>query len=191
MRPYKTMAITAAALLAFTGVAFAQGPSLERGPAATVTRDQAVARADAAFNRLDANRDGRVTAIEAREARGSRRLERQGRAFDRLDTNRDGQISRAEFGQRIAMRSERRRARGMEARRNRPGMVRQGARMERMFGADGVTREAFRARALQRFARVDANRDGAITAAERRDRREMRQERRENRQQRDGAPVRN
>jgi hypothetical protein len=51
---------------------------------------------------------------------------------------------------------------------------------EAMFGEQGyVTLEQMRARALERFDRADANRDGTLTAEERRQARQQRiQERR-------------
>ena len=73
------------------------------------------------------------------------------------------------------------------------GMRRGGPRGEgraaRLFGADGVvTREEFRAQALQRFERLDTNRDGTMTAAERQ---EARQRFRAERQNRRGGTPRN
>jgi Ca2+-binding EF-hand superfamily protein len=202
--------LIAGALLAATGAAAAQpaqtGAQGRRGPAAEVTRDQAIARAEQRFARLDANRDGRLTAEEARQAmqagmqqRQQRRAERrtqrqaqgqgqgqgQGQAFERLDTDRNGSISREEFAQRRALRGERGGRGGMR------GMGgRGGERMgQRMFGEDGmITRDEFRARALQRFERLDANRDGRVTVAERR---EVRQRLREERRGRRQAPVQN
>lgn len=167
--------LAGAALLAAAGSALAQQP----GPPADLTRDQAAARADQHFARLDADRDGRVTVQEAQQARQAMRAERQGRMFDRLDANRDGSLSRAEFSARGEMRGAG------------PGMGhpmgRGGQHAQRMFGEDGVvTREEFRARALQRFERLDANRDGTVTMAERREvRQRMRQERMQRRRQRD------
>jgi len=185
MKKTITLSLVAGALLASTGVAVAQnGQEARRAPAAEVTRDQALARADERFARLDVNRDGRVTADEARQARQALRTQRQGQRFDRLDTNRDGQLSREEFGQRQAQRAERGERRGMRGHRGgRRGGEMRGARM---FGADGVvTREEFRAQALQRFERLDTNRDGTITAAERQ---ESRARFRAERQGRRGAP---
>lgn len=168
-----TPLLAGAALLAVAGSALAQQPG-QRGPAADLTRDQAVARADQHFQRMDANRDGRVTVQEAQQARQAFRAERQGRLFDRLDANRDGSLSRAEFS-----------ARGQRRGGGR-GPQHGERRVQRMFGADGVvTREEFRARALQRFERLDANRDGTVTMAERREvRQRMRQEMMQRRQQR-------
>lgn len=64
-----------------------------------------------------------------------------------------------------------------------------GMRGQRLFGAQGfATREQFRERALARFDRADADRNGIVTAAERQaargQRRERRRERMEERRQR-------
>ena len=110
-------------------------------------------------------------------------IERTQQRFARLDLNRDGNVTRAEFdqarGQMREHRAERRAehgpGRGMRGRR---GMHRQG-----MFGQQGfVTREQFEQRALARFDRLDADRNGTLTAAERQQAREtMRQRFRERR----------
>lgn len=181
------MILFAGAAVAAAGVAIAQpvGPS---APRAEMTRDQVAANADQRFQRLDANRDGRVTTDELREqaeqrraTMQQRRTERQGQAFDRLDTNRDGQISREEFGQRMAMRGqgERPGMRGIRGQGQRHGMRGErgqagpGGRMGMaMLGPDGaITAQEFRDRALQRFDRMDVNRDGRIGPDERRGRR--------------------
>jgi Ca2+-binding EF-hand superfamily protein len=163
------------ALLAATGVAFAQpGPAGDRN--ADVTRQQVIERVDQRFARLDVDRDGRVTPDEARQAHEQRRAERAGRLFERLDSNNDGSISRAEFDQHRAQRAERRGEHGMRG----PGRGMRGHRMAmRMFGEQGfVTAEQMRERALARFDRLDSNRDGTVTAAEREQAREHRRERR-------------
>lgn len=186
--------IIAGALLVTAGAASAQPGERGRGPAAEVTRDQAAALAEQRFQRLDADRDGRVTQEELRQQvqarmanRQERRAQRQGQLFERLDTNRDGQLSREEFAQRRALRGERG---GHGGRGGLAGRRGGGERMmARMLGEDGVlTLDEFRARALQRFERLDANRDGRVTVAERREiRQQLRQERRARRQ----APVGN
>lgn len=194
------ISIIAGALLATSGIAMAQ-PGSGRGQGAEMTRDQAVARAEQRFARLDVNRDGRLTVEEARQGnparagrrearteqrqarRAERRAQRQagranGQGFARIDTNRDGQISQEEFAARRAARAERRAQRGQRA-----GQRGQGG-MARLFGQDGViTLDEYRAQALQRFERLDANRDGRVTVAERREVREQRRSRRQARPQ--------
>jgi Ca2+-binding EF-hand superfamily protein len=177
----KYMILGGAALVAVAGVAVAQNavqPRIDRN--ADVTRQQVVERADQRFARLDVNNDGRATPEEARQAHEQRRGERAGRMFERLDANSDGSISRAEFDQARAQRSERRTERGeRRGMRHGRGGMRQG-RGERLFGEQGfVTRDQMRERALARFDRMDANSDGTLTAAERREARQQRmQERR-------------
>lgn len=174
------MILSAGAVLAATGIASAQPAPREMGRAGIeLTRDQAVARADARFQRMDANRDGRVTADELRQGAAQRMAQRQERGgarraqlFDRLDANRDGLLSREEFAARGAVRgdrAERQGRRGMRGMRGMRGGEMGGRMAGRMLGEDGViTAAEFRAQALQRFERMDANNDGRINADERR-----------------------
>ena len=200
----KLMILSGVALLGLAGGAIAQAPGQPdaRGPrrAIDVTRAEVIQRSDAAFARLDADHDGRFTREEA-VALGQQRRERmQTRMFERLDADHDGQISREEFAQ--GRRGFGRRGPGgpggpglmvdggpdgppppggpgMRRWHHRgPGMgMRMGARM---FGEAGyVTAEQFRARALARFDRADADHDGTLTVAERQaSRGEMRRHRR-------------
>lgn len=183
--------------LAGVAIAQPPGLGSDQGPrhGADVTRAQVIQRSDAAFARLDANHDGRFTREEG-QALGEQRRERmQTRMFERIDADHNGQISREEFAQ--GRRGPGMRGpggRGMRGpggpgamadggpdgpppppggpgmrrgfRHGGPGMrMRMGARM---FGEAGfVTAEQFRARALERFDRADANHDGTLTAAER------------------------
>ena len=182
----------------------ARGPM--RG--ADVTRAQVIQRSDATFARLDANHDGRFTREEAQALGQERRQQMQTRMFERLDADHDGQISREEFAQAHHGRGMRGPGGPMRGpggpgamadggpdgppppggpgmRRFRHGgpdggmgmPMRRGARL---FGEAGfVTAEQFRARALERFDRADANHDGTLTMAERRAQRgEMRRHRR-------------
>ena len=195
----KLILLAGPALLALAGPALAQpapGPRADRD--ADVTRQQVIDRADQRFARLDLDHDGRATPEEARQAGEQRRAERAGRMFERLDLNRDGSVSRAEFdqarsqlreqrGERRAERGGRRGMRGMHGpRRGAPGA--RGEAGQRMFGDQGfVTREQMRERALARFDRLDANRDGTLTAAERQQgRQQMRERFRERMQERRG-----
>ena len=142
-------------------------------------------------------------AMGERRGRGGNRMAMNGAmgnpgaAFDRLDANRDGMISRDEFAKAREMRVERKvvisgapgagmvgEHRGMNKmhRMNGGGRGMGGGRM----GGGGMMRMADLDRdgrvslqeattsALQRFDRVDANRDGRITPDERRQQREQR-----------------
>jgi hypothetical protein len=187
--------LIAGALLASAGAAHAQ--PAERGRGAEVTRDQALARAEARFVRLDANRDGSITRQEMRAGRQQQQAERQARREARLAQLPAEQRARVEqrMAQRTAPLAERterraeRRARmqamspeqraqlGAQRRANRGSIA--GQRRGEFANGGTLTLEEFRARALQRFERLDANRDGRITVAERREqRRKLRQERR-------------
>ncbi len=177
------MFLTGAALLAVAGVASAQaGPDPRPDRDAAITRQQAIAHADRLFDRLDANDDGRFTREDAQARRAERRERRAERLFERLDLDRNGSITRAEVNQAHArhgeQRAERGERRGMRGHRG----GRRGAfamRGPRLLGEQGfVTAEQFRERALARFDRADADRDGTLTAAERRAAREHRRERR-------------
>lgn len=127
----------------------------------------------AIFTRLDSNRDGRITRAEAEAARtataarsGAKpatvHADRIGRLFDRGDTNRDGVISRAEFDAALALRDQRRAARGGT----------RGGHFSRMFALadannDGrVTQQEATAATLRQFDAADTNRDGTLSAEE-------------------------
>lgn len=150
------------AALACSGAALAQpaAPLRERAPAADLTRADAQARAEAVFSRMDANSDGTFD-------QGDRQA-RHARAFDRIDTDRDGSISRAEFDAMHAKRAERR---GDSSRLARRGGDAPRAMMRAERGP--VTRQAFVDRALARFDRADADRNGTVTQAERKAARDM------------------
>ena len=182
----KTFQILAATALAVTaGLALAQPPAGARPDRnADVTRQQVIERVEQRFARMDANDDGRFTPEEARAMHEQRRERMADRMFERLDADRDGSVSRAEFDQSRAQRAERR-AERMAGRGDGPRrgtrMHRrggQGMRSMRMFGEQGfVTREQMQERALARFDRLDADRDGTVTVAERRQAREQMRER--------------
>lgn len=190
-----------AALLALAGAAVAQppgGPRAERPDrAADITRQQVIERTDQRFARLDVNRDGRFTPEEARQRGEQRREQRAERMFERMDLDRNGSITREEMTQARAQHRAARAERGAGARgtgmRHRRMAMRHGGpggpgmRGQRLFGEEGfVTAERFRARALERFDRADADRNGVVTAAERQAVRARMRERREERRRRPG-----
>lgn len=173
----KKTAFAGAALVALAAAipALAQPQGQARGPAAQpMTRAAVQARVQTRFARADANRDGFVTQEEVRARAEAARGELRAKAFDRLDANHDGNISRSEFETRPAARAEgpRQGMRGKRlARRGGAGMG--GGLAGRAFAMmdgdrDGrVSLAEANAAALQRFDRVDANRDGTITPDER------------------------
>jgi Ca2+-binding EF-hand superfamily protein len=211
--------ILAGGAFAVLGVAAAAQnavPAARSGPGADLTRQQVIDRVQQRFQQLDIDHDGRFTPEEARQQRARRAEQRQDRMFARLDLDHDGSITRAEMAQAHAQMRERMQARRAERRTAAPGaagehgarhhggraMHRRGwhghGRMggqgygQRMFGEQGyVTLEQMRDRALQRFDRLDANHDGTVTGAERRQARAgMRERMRERRQARQGgAPA--
>lgn len=169
-----TLALSTAAL-AMSGTALAQtaptSSAKARAPmAADMTRAQAQAKAEAAFAKMDANKDGTLDESD--------RAARHTMMFDRMDTDRNGAISRAEFDAMHAKRAEGRGDKGrMGGKMNHDGMNHDGMNHDGMMGgkmgammgkADGpITRQAFVERALGMFDKADANRDGTVTQTER------------------------
>lgn len=187
----------AAAVLLGATAATAQPAPMGVAREGIQTRERAVERVRTMFTRVDANRDGAITQDEAaalrgraQGARGARAADpaRRARAFERLDLNRDNMISRDEWAQHQAKRSQRQAARGGERGQR---MAMRGQMRGRMGGAmlraadanrdSRVTLQEAEAAALQRFDRVDLNRDGQITPAERQQLRQQRQQRGQNR----------
>ena len=173
----KSIILLSGALLA--GVATAQpGPDARPDRAADITRQQAIEHADRRFDRLDANDDGRFTGEDMQAMRAGRGERRADRLFERFDLDRNGSITREEVNQARARHGERRADRGARhgMRGHRGGHHHGfGMRGHRLSGEqEAVTAAQFRERALARFDRADANRDGIVTAAERREARAQR-----------------
>jgi hypothetical protein len=208
----KSIILAGAALIALGGAALAQPPGRpgpnRPAPGADVSRAQVIASVDQRFARMDANNDGRFTREEAQAGRQARRAERMTAMFDRLDADHNGAISREEMTeghQRRMADGGGRGGRGGHGRRGPggPGMRHgpppggpgagegpggpggPGMRGQRLFGERGfITRDQLRERALARFDRADADRNGTLTAAEREAARGQRGERMRERRQR-------
>jgi EF hand domain-containing protein len=171
-----------AAVAATAAIAQAGGDRFHRDE--PLTRAAVQAAVQAKFAESDADRDGFVTGAEARARAETARGEHRAGLFERLDADRDGSISRAEFDAHHAGRGERH-----EGRRGRRGghggMARPGLRRFAAMDADHDGRVSLAeasGRALAMFDRADANRDGTVTADERRAAREaFRGQRRERR----------
>jgi hypothetical protein len=162
MRKLTFSLIAGAVALAAGGAAFAQAAGAERPP---MTRAVAEQRSARAFDRLDANHDGKLDPGD--------RAERRKAHFDRLDADKDGSLSYAEFDAAPAPRDEARDGR-FAHRGERTGKRRMALRggfgghsgVIRLADADkdgAITRAEFQAAALTRFDRLDADKDGAVT----------------------------
>ena len=150
------MKIAQVAALAVT-IAAAAPALAQEAEMQPLSRSDFIVRMDAEFSRLDANRDGRVTAaeVEAWQRQGARNeAERQNAViFDGLDTDRNGVLSREEF----AMLAN-------------PGAIPVNpAPMMNQFDLDrdgGITLVEHRISTQANFDRIDGDRDGVVTPAE-------------------------
>ena len=206
------MLLAGATTLAATGPVLAQG---RQGPAQDLARTTVQERAAQAFARLDANGDGKIDAAD-REARQQARLERldanddgqlnradrearRKQMFARVDADGDGGISFEEFNARRGAAGDGARAGGaMRGGSEGPRMGQRGMRgqvaaprgLGRAADADGngaITQDEFTSALLARFDAVDADKDGTVTAVERKAQRDsMRERMRERRGQRAG-----
>ncbi|WP_292077320.1 EF-hand domain-containing protein [Brevundimonas sp. UBA7838] len=155
-------------------------------PNRQITRAEFVDARIARLTALDTNRDGVVSPEERAAAMQARRAERAGDRFAKLDANSDGSISRTEFDAGHAARPDRgpraERAGHREGRRGGAHRAICGQGRER---GPVVIAEAS-AKLGERFDKMDADRDGVISADELRAamsaQREQRQERRAARQ---------
>lgn len=176
-----TGALAALTLAAAAGVALAQQSpaSAPRAMRADVDGDSRISQAEFVARRVqrltsaDANRDGSVTPDEMRAAAQARMAQRADTRFARLDVDSDGSISRAEFdGQRAARMQARPQGAARSARMNQRG--------QRAEARGPVSIAEAQAKTERAFTRLDADKDGFITAAERQlGRQAMREQRRE------------
>lgn len=148
-----------------------------------LTRAEAQASATQMFARMDANKDGKIDATD----RAAQRAEMQAKRFATLDANKDGSVSKAEWDQHGADHAAKRAERG--AKRADAGEARGGKRGDGMRGHHGkrgghhggmggwmksdtngdkaISQAEFTTASLARFDRLDANKDGQVTAEER------------------------
>lgn len=175
-----TLLTLGAALIAVPALA-APGGHRDMGDAdgnGVLTRAEAQASAGQMFARMDANKDGKLDAAD----RAARHAAMQAKRFAALDANSDGSISKAEWDQHGADRQAKR-AEWKEKRAAAAGEAGEGKRGMRghhgkrgdhgmMMKADtdgdkAISQAEFETAALARFDRLDANKDGQVTAEER------------------------
>lgn len=178
----KISLLTLGAALIAVPVIAAPGGKADADGNAVVTRAEAQAHAAQMFARLDANRDGQVDAAD----RAAHRAERQAKRFASLDADSNGAISKAEWDQHSADRAakwadrgDKRAAAGEAGEGKRHGMRgpgkrggHHGMRGGMMAKADtngdkAISQAEFQTAALARFDASDANKDGQVTAEER------------------------
>ncbi|WP_332817484.1 EF-hand domain-containing protein [Sphingopyxis sp.] len=148
-----------------------------------LTRAEAQASATQMFAKMDANKDGKLDAAD----RTAQHAERHAKMFASLDADGNGSISKAEWDQHSADRAEKRAERGEkraaageagEGKRDvmrghhgkRGGHHGMGSRMMGKADTDGdkaISQAEFQTAALARFDAADANKDGQVTAEER------------------------
>lgn len=150
----------------FVSVAVVQPSLAQQNGAATdrvETRADALARADRMFDRLDANKDGKITPREMVDARGPMGPGGPGKApvKDGKQPSADNAPPPPPGGHRGPGGM-----RGMRGMHGGFGSLRMYADLD--ANNDGViTRDEFRAHAVKMFDRMDTNKDGKIDAAER------------------------
>jgi hypothetical protein len=171
-----------AALIAAPVLAAPGGAKADTDGNGTLTRAEAQAHAAERFAKMDYNKDGKIDAAD----RTAKRVEMQAKKFASLDADGNGSISQAEWAnqnaERAAKRAERvaKRAEAGEAgdgkRHGMRGHGKRGARHAMHGGmmakADtngdkAISQAEFQVAALARFDAADANKDGQVTADER------------------------
>jgi len=122
-----------------------------------VTAEEAVALATEHFAKLDSDGDGVISRGEREQFRNTRREDRRTKRFEKIDADGDGMITLDEFKE---AKFDRRGMRGKHHARGKHGHH----GMRRGGGLRGVsTIEEARVRATQRFERIDSDNDGVIT----------------------------
>lgn len=167
----KTLSAATLALVALLagGGASAQTEGKPGDRNAETSRAALVSRLDAQFATLDTNRDGFLSDAERSAVRDARIEAR----FQRLDADKNGSISLAEMKagpeHRGGPRAERGGKGGHHGRQHgtRGGRGGDHPGLNRDADKDGrISRAEFQGRALARFDRADADRNGVVTAAE-------------------------
>ncbi len=184
----KMTLLTLGAALIAVPVLAAPGGDRNMGDAdgnGVLTRAEAQAAAGQMFARMDTNKDGKLDAAD----RTARHAAMQAKRFAALDANSDGSISKAEWDQhgadRQAKRAEwkekhaaaageagegKRGMRGHHGKRGGHHGMRGDHGMMMKADTDGdkaISQAEFETAALARFDRLDANKDGQVTAEER------------------------
>lgn len=159
---------TLIASLASVAIYAAPGVKADANDDKALTKTEAMAAADARFAKLDANADGKLDQAD--------KVAKVAQRFVQMDADKNGSLSRAEF---VAA-HEARAAKRADRREQRVGMRdgdgprqkgrRGGMKMLAMADSDGdkaISKAEFRNAAEARFTKADADKNGTVTAEER------------------------
>ena len=140
-----------------TAAMLAAAPNVAQTPASTtVSRIQYIASMDGEFRKMDADKNGQLTAIEIEQYQklsAVAQAEVRNRAmFEQLDTDKSGQLSKTEFAKMITP---------PPAGNAQPILARMDSNRDRQ-----VSLVEHRTATLANFDRLDADKDGNVTAAE-------------------------
>lgn len=165
--------------LAATGAAVAQkGPGrADTNGDGIITKEEVLASVKTRFAKMDANGDGKVSADEIEAGK----TEHKAKRFAQIDTDNNGSISQQELEAAKERRGGKGRAdraggerRGPDGAKGRGGRAAGGLEAIDSDGDNAISFAEMEAQALKRFERADANKDGQITAEERKAARENR-----------------
>jgi EF hand len=174
MRNYLVLGAVSLAAMGAAAIAMPDGPAsiMDGDGNGVVSKAEAMAAADAMFVKMDANGDGTISPAD-REAKVKEH-------FRQMDSNSDGSISEAEFLAAHKDRMAEREARGAaldgmhEGRGGRHRGGHDGPRGGMMLlkaadsnGDQTVSKDEFRSAAEARFAKTDTDKNGSLSAAER------------------------
>lgn len=136
-------------------------PTLAQSPpqaqaAQPIARAVFISNMDSEFRKMDADKDGRVTAIEMQQFRHAVSVtqgqERNRRLFAQLDADRNGQISPAEFARMVVPVSA-------------PNVAPQMARFD-LDRDKAISLVEYRTGTLANFDKLDTDKDGYVSVAE-------------------------
>ena len=156
MHKIRRAPLAALILISWAAPAWPQSSKAPAPASTTVTRLQYIASMDGEFRKMDADKNGQLTTIEIEQYQklsAVAQAEARNRAlFAQLDSDKNGQLSKAEFAKMMTT---------PPAGNAQPILARMDSNRDRQ-----VSLVEHRTATLANFDRVDADKDGNVTAAE-------------------------